>query len=436
MKQSGSAVMGVAALHSIAAGSYAGEDNTIKVALVGCGGRGTGAAVNALSTAGPTKLWAVADVFAERVEGACRSIASQFPEKFAAAPERRFVGLDAYRKAIDTIAGGADVVILATPPAFRPLHLEYAVERGTNVFMEKSFAVDAPGVRRVLAAGEAAKKKNLKIAGGLMWRHCLGREALMQRIHDGAIGDVILTRPYRMHGSVACGSKPVGMSELAHQIRNYSGFTWLNGSFFVDWLIHDIDVCCWAKNDWPVNAQGHGGRAARTAPDQMYDHYAVEYTFADGTKMLAQGRHIDQCYGVFSDFFHGSKGSAAIVDAVAPERPRIYKGHEQKRQNEVWHYEGELPNPYQREHDLLFAAIRDNRPYNEVERCAKTCLTAIMGRMAAESGQLVTFEQALASELVLAPQLENYAWDTSSAPVMPDARGQYPIPVPGKSKVM
>jgi predicted dehydrogenase len=435
LKQSGSAVAGVAVANVIAARSYAGEDNTIKIALVGCGGRGTGAAVNALSTAGPTKLWAMADVFPDRMEGSYKSLAAQFPEKVSVPPERRFAGLDAYKKAIDTLEK-SDVVILATPPAFRPIHLECAVERGRNVFMEKSFAVDAPGIRRVMAAGEVAARKNLKIAGGLMWRHCLGREALMQRIHDGAIGDVILSRTYRMHGAVGCGAKSPGTSEMAHQIRNYSCFTWLNGSFFVDWLIHDIDVCCWAKNAWPVNAQGHGGRSARTAPDQMYDHYAVEYTFADGMKMLAQGRHIDQCYGVFSDFFHGSKGSAAIFDAVAPERPRIYRSHEQKRQNEVWHYTGELPNPYQREHDLLFEAIRKDNLYNETERCAKTCLTAIMGRMAAETGQLVTWEQAMASLLVLAPGLEDYTWDTSSAPVMPNAQGQYPIPVPGKTKVM
>ena len=436
LKSSTAAIVGgaLAGSLSIARSAHAAGDDEIKIALIGCGGRGTGAAVNALNTAGPAKLWAVADVFPNRMEASLQSLSRQFPQRVDVPSERQFIGLNAYQQAIDALDAN-DVVILATPPAFRPIHLEYAVQKGRNVFMEKSFAVDAPGIRRVFAAGEVARQKNLKIAGGLMWRHDLGREALMQRLHDGAIGDLVLSQVYRMHGPVGFVPRGPGMSELAHQIRNYSCFTWLNGSFFVDWLIHDIDVCCWAKNAWPVTAQGHGGRQARMFPDQMYDHFAVEYTFADGTKMLAQGRHIDQCHNVFSDFFHGAKGSAAIFDAVVADRPRIYKNHVQVKENEVWRYDGPTPNPYQREHDLLFDAIRNNRTYNETERCAKTCLTAIMGRMAAESGQLITWEQALASNLQLAPGLERCNWD-SPAPVMPDENGRYPIPVPGQGKVL
>jgi predicted dehydrogenase len=426
---SGAALAGAALAGGLAARSYAGEQNTIKIALVGCGGRGTGAAANALSTKGPTRLWAMADFFASRLDSSLKNLAHQFAKQVEVPKERQFVGLDAYRKAIDCLDKG-DVVLLATPAAFRPIHLEYAVQKGVHVFMEKSFAVDGPGVRRVLRAGEAAKPKNLKIAGGLMWRHEKAREEVIRRIHDGAIGDIHTLRTYRMHGAVGLTPKPPGTSELAHQIRNYSCFTWLNAGFLVDWLIHNIDVCCWAKDAWPVTAQGMGGRQVRSVPDQMFDHYAVEYTFDDGTKLFAQARHIDNTYGIFADFAHGTKGSAVIMESLAAPKPRIYKSQKQTPENEVWRYTGPTPQEYQVEHDLLFEAIRQDKPYNETERCAKAVLAAILGRMAAYSGQLVTWEQALASNLELAPGLEKLTVD-SPAPVMPDAQGRYPIPMPG-----
>jgi len=410
----------------------ASENNTIKIALVGCGGRGTGAAANALSTKGPTCLWAMADVFEDRLGSSLDSLTRKFSGQVKVPAERRFVGLEGFQRAIDSMDRG-DVVILATPPAFRPVHLERAVERGLHVFMEKSFAVDAPGVRRVLKAGKRAAEKNLKIAGGLMWRHDPAREEVIRRIHDGAIGDIILLRTYRMHGPVGFKPKAPGMTELAHQISNYSNFTWLNGSFFVDWLIHNIDVCCWAKNAWPVSAQGQGGRQTRTEPDQMYDHYSVEYTFPDGTKLLAQGRHIARCYDIFSDFANGSRGSAVIMESLAAAKPRIYRNHLQIPQNEVWRYTGPEPDPYQVEFDLFFDAIRADAPYNETERCAQAVLVSIMGRMAAESGQLVTYDQAMASDLELAPGLENFRID-SPPPVKPDVQGHYPIAMPGLTR--
>jgi predicted dehydrogenase len=434
LKQSGSVLAGAALASAIGAPTYAAENNTIKIALIGCGGRGTGAALNALSTKGPTKLWALADAFANRVENSFKGLAQQFPKQVDTPPDRRFIGLDAYKKAIDCLDKG-DVVLLATPPAFRPIHFEYAVQKGINVFMEKSFAVDAPGVRRVLRAGQLAKAKNLKVAGGLMWRHDKARQEIIQRLHDGAIGDIILLRTYRMHGAVGLGTKPAGMSELAHQIANYNSFIWLGGSFFVDWLIHNIDVCCWAKNVLPITAQGHGGRQSRTEPDQMFDHYAVEYSFADGTRLLAQGRHINNCWDSFGDFAHGARGSAVIMESLSAPKPRLYKNHVQTTENEVWRYSGPEPNPYQVEHDLLFDAIRNDKPHNETERCAKAALVAIMGRMAAESGQMISWEQALASELELAPGLAQYTMD-SKPPVLPDAQGRYPVPIPGQTKVL
>jgi myo-inositol 2-dehydrogenase / D-chiro-inositol 1-dehydrogenase len=437
LKTSSTALAGAALAAPLAVPrpGYAAEDNTIKIALVGCGGRGTGAAANALSTKGPTKLVALADVFPERIEKTHKILSEKFAAQVDVPPERRFVGFDAFRKAIDVLGKG-DLVLLATPAAFRPIHLEYAVQKGVNVFMEKSFAVDAPGIRRVLRAGGAAQQKNLKVASGLMWRHDPPREEVIRRLHDGAIGDIILLRTYRMHGPVGFHPRQPGESELAHQLRNYSCFNWLNASFFVDWLIHNIDVCCWAKNAWPVSVQGQGARVARTDPDQMLDQYSVEYTFADGTKLFAQGRHVTGCWDIFSDFAQGAKGSALLMESLAAAKPRIFKGHAQTSENLVWRYQGPAVDPYQREHDLLFDAIRNDKPCNETERAAKACLVSIMGRMAAESGLVINHDEALASNLELAPGLDKIDSLDAPAPVLPDSAGKYPVPVPGRTKVL
>ena len=432
LKQTSSALAGLSLASGLAARSYAAEENTIKVALIGCGGRGTGAAANALATAGPTQLVAMADAFDYRLAGSLKNLSANFAGKVDVPPDRQFLGLDGYKKAIDLIAPGG-VAILATPPGFRPVHLEYAVAKGCNVFMEKSFAVDAPGIRRVLKAGEEAQKKNLKIAGGLMSRHYQPLEDAVARIHDGLIGEVITAWAYRVHGPVGYGARPEGVSELAHQIRNYSNFTWLNGSFLLDWLIHNLDVCCWVKNAWPVSAQGQGGRQVRSEPDQLFDHYAVEYSFADGTRLFAQGRHQANTWGFFGDIIHGAKGSAVLGEGITD--PKIYKGHRQTAENQVWTYQGAPCNHYQKEHDLLFAAIREDKPYNETERCAYAAMTGILGRMAAESGQEITWDQALASDLELAPGLDQYTLD-SAPPVKADEQGRYAVARPGITKVL
>lgn len=430
LKSSGKALAGAALTQAIAVNSYAAENNTIKVALVGCGGRGSGAAVNALSTAGPTKLWAMADVFENRLESSYQSLSKQFPDKVEVPPERRFTGFDGFKKAINSLDKG-DVVILATPPAFRPIHFEYAVQNDRNVFMEKSFAVDAPGIRRVLKAGELASQKNLKVAGGLMSRHYNALEAAVEQIHQGLIGEVITAWAYRMHGPVGLGSRGPNMTEVGHQIANYSCFTWLNGSFIVDWLIHNIDVCCWVKGAWPVSAQGMGGRQGRSENDQLFDHYFSEYSFPDGTRLAAQGRHQTGCYEFFGDIIQGTKGSAVLGEGIP--KPRIFKGHRQTEDKLIWSYQGQEKNAYQHEHDLLFDAIRNNKAYNETERCAKSCMTAIMGRMACECGKTVTWEDAMASELELAPGLETLTMD-SEPPVKKGDSGRYPVALPGRTK--
>ncbi|MBU4272746.1 MAG: gfo/Idh/MocA family oxidoreductase [Planctomycetes bacterium] len=432
LKTSGTALAGTTVLSAIAARAHAAEKNTIKLALIGCGGRGAGAALNALSTKGPTVLWAMADVFEDRLRSSLKSLAKHSAESVDVPEDRRYVGMDAYRKAIDSLDPGS-VVLLATPPAFRPIHLEYAVQKRMHVFMEKSFAVDAPGIRRVLKAGEEATKKNLKIVGGLMSRHYGPLEEAVRQIHDGAIGEVITCWAYREHAPVGFTPKSPGASELAHQIRNYSNFTWLNGSFLLDWLIHNIDVCCWVKDAWPVSAQGQGGRQVRKEPDQLFDHYAVEYTFADGTRLMAQGRHLAGCWGFFGDVIHGAKGSAILGEGQP--QPRIYKSHVQTPESLIWQHKGPRRSPYQVEHDRLFEAIRQDKPYNETERCAKAAMAGILGRMAAESGKLVTWDEALASNLELSPGLDHYTME-SDPPVMPDPQGRYPIAMPGETKVL
>lgn len=418
-----------------APGAYAAEDNTINIALVGCGGRGTGACGQALSTTGPTKLVAMADVFEHRLENSRKGLAEKFGANVDVPKDRQFLGFDAFKKAVDALKPGRDVVLLTTPPGFRHVHFEYAVSKGLNVFMEKSFGTDSPAARRIIAAGKIADQKNLKVAGGLMWRHCSGRQALVDKVRDGALGELVMIQADRMHGAIGMRPRTPEVNELGHQIRNYNSFTWCNGGFMLDWLIHDIDVCCWVKGALPVSAQGHGGRAQREVLDQNFDHFCVEYTFPDGTRLFAQGRHMDNVHNVYSCFFFGTKGSAALWEAVRPQKPEIFNGWQMTRGKAAWTYDGPLPNPYQVEHDRLFDAIRNNKPYNESERCAKACLVSIMGRMAAESGKLVTWDDTLKSEFQLAPGIENWTWD-SKPPIEPDKDGRYAIAVPGKSKVM
>ena len=283
------------------------EGNVIRVALVGCGGRGTGAAQNALSvTNGPIELVAMADVFENKLKGSYEALTGQSRKakelvgKVDVPPERRFIGFDAYKKALDCLRPG-DVAIFATPPAFRWVHFQYAIEKGINVFMEKPVTVDGPSSRKLLKLAEISEKKNLKVGVGLMCRHCDARQQLFDRIRAGEIGEIILMRAYRqagLTGSAACPPMPKDwkQSELLYQIDNFHAFLWASGGAFSDFLIHNIDECCWMKNAWPVKAEASGGRHYRMDDvDQNFDHYAVTYTCGDGTKLLLEGRTMPGC---------------------------------------------------------------------------------------------------------------------------------------------
>ncbi len=342
---------------------HAAEDNTIRVALVGCGGRGTGAAANALSTKqGPIKLVAMADVFENRLDDSYETLKKSHGSQVEVNDDHKFIGFDGYQKAMDCLKPG-DVVILTTPPAFRWVQFSYAIQKGINTFMEKPVTVDGPTTRKMLTLGEEAKKKSLKVGVGLMCRHCEARGELFSRIKDGQIGDLLMLRAYRQTGPVGSAltpPKPDGISELLYQIRKFHGFLWASGGCFSDFLIHNIDECCWMKDGWPVTAKGTGARTYRgDYVDQNFDTYSVEYTFGDGTKMFLEGRNIDGCQQEFASYVHGSKGSAVISsNSHSPARSRIYKGQKFSRNDVVWAFPQPEPNPYQVEWDDLIHAIR------------------------------------------------------------------------------
>ena len=411
---------------------YAAENSTIKLALVGCGGRGTGAVADAFSTTGgPVRLYAMADLFEHRLQGSLNNLTEGFKDKLDVPPERRFIGFGAYKKAIDCLSPG-DVVLLTTHAVFRPLHFEYAVAKGVNVFMEKSFAVDSPAVRRLLKAAEASEKKNLKVGVGFMWRHSSARQEVIRRIHDGVIGQVHTLRIYRVHGPVHCPPRPQNVNELIFQLQNPNSFTWVSSGFFIDWHCHNIDVACWAKGAWPVSAQGMGGRCYEQSGNQ-FDHYTVEYTFADGTKLFAFSRHMNGCWETYSDYAHGSKGSAVIMTSLGAPKPSIYKSHNMVAEELVWEYGLPDCNPYQAEWQVLLDAIRKDKPHNEARRATEANVAALMGRMATHTGQYITWDQALNSDFQFVKDVDNMTFDTP-APIHEGPNGIYPAPQPGLSK--
>ncbi len=440
---------------------HAAENNTIQLALVGCGGRGTGAAEDALSSKfGPTKLVAMADVFADRLSNSYNYLKKFEQDKKVDVPEdRRFIDFDAYKRAMDCLRPG-DVVILTTPPAFRWVHFGYAIQKGLNVFMEKPITVDAPSTRRMLKLGEEAKSKNLKVGVGLMCRHCHARQELYKRIRDGQIGEITLLRAYRQHGPVgffASGPKPNGMSELLYQVRRFHSFLWASGGCFSDFYIHHIDECCWMKDAWPVSARAAGGRHFRndsgsTDIDQNFDVYSVEYTFADGAKLWLEGRCMTGCEQEFASYAHGTKGSAIIsvvdhwpshartfssqncVFAGESRRRRRKSENDNKTQQDItWQCGQETANPYRVEWDDLLQAIREDKPYSEVERGAMASLVTAMGRKAAHTGQIVTLKAMLEDQHEFAPEVDRLKMD-SPAPLLASADGRYPVPEPGRKK--
>jgi myo-inositol 2-dehydrogenase/D-chiro-inositol 1-dehydrogenase len=447
LKTSGVAVAGgvLAGSLSYARNAHAAaNDDTIRIALIGCGGRGSGAAAQALSTKGNVKLVCMADAFQYKIDGAIRNISGEVKKgadgkdkegfdvssRIDVPKEMQFTGFDAYQKALS--ADNIDLVILATPPGFRPIHFEAAVKAGKNIFMEKPVATDANGVRKVLEATEESKKKNLKVGVGLQRRHQQGYIDTVKRIHDGAIGDIVATRVY-WNGTrpwkhtreevkrILGKDKP---TEMEYQMVNWYYFTWLCGDHIVEQHIHNIDVSNWVKNGHPVKANGMGGSQIPRDKDdgEIFDHHAVEFEYADGSRMFSQCRHQRGAWGSVSEAAVGTKGTVSL------------NGYDiRPTEGSAWKYRGPNPNPYQVEHDDLFAAIREGRDYNEAEAGAHSTMTAILGRMATYGGKEITWDNALASKISLQPT--EYGFEVTP-PVTPKEDGMYAQAVPGLSKIV
>jgi len=408
-------------------GAAASEE--LKIALVGCGGRGSGAAGQALSTfgQGPVKLVAMADVFEDRLKSSLSNLKSQHKDRVDVKEENQFIGFDAYKKAIAM----ADVVILATPPGFRPMMFEEAVNQGKNVFTEKPVATDAAGVARFLEAARKSKEKGLKVGVGLQRHHQKGYIETIQRLHDGAIGDIHTMRCY-WNGATpwlkkrADLEKQAGrkLTEMEYQMRNWYYFTWICGDHIVEQHIHNLDVINWVKGQKPpVKAQGMGGCEVRKGVDygEIFDHHAVEFTYEDGSRCYSYCRHIVNCWNSVSEAVVGTKGTCDVNSYII--RPTG---------GEAWRHDGKGDkDPYQQEHDDFFDAIRNNKEYNEAERGATSTATAILGRQATYSGVEVEMKKMLDGKKSIFPP--NLAWD-ADMPVKPGPDGMYPRAVPGQYK--
>jgi predicted dehydrogenase len=380
----------------------------------------------------------MADAFADRLEqshgllkngGKLRGSEVEAQSSKVDVPqERRFVGLEAYKQAIDAV----DVAILTGPPGFRPEQFEYAVQQGKHVFMEKPVATDGPGIRRVLAAAELAKSKGLKVGVGLQRHHEPKYLETIQRLRDGAVGDLRMLRCYWNGLTAKVPYDRAGLTELEYQVRNWYFFSWLSGDHNVEQHVHNLDVCNWIIGATPVSAAGVGGRQVRVGKDwgNIFDHHAVEYTYANGLKMFSVCRQIPGCEPLVGEFVVGSKGEADVGNAtITVDGQEAWKFPRPRVSSRERFSAGQ--NPYQLEHDALFAAIRSDKPHNEVQAGAEATMTAILGRMATYTGRTVTWEEGINSQTVLGPT--GRTWDAEPS-TKPDVAGLYPLPIPGVIK--
>ena len=407
---------------SISRSAHAAGDDQLKVALIGCGGRGNGAAGNLLGSCQNVKLVATADAFQDKAEGAAKGLKAKFGDKVDVPPERIFWDFDNYKKAIDC---GVDMVILATSPGFRPIHYKAAIEAGKHVFMEKPCCVDAPGFRSLLETNKLADEKGLKVGVGLQRHHQLPYIETIKRIKDGALGDLQFLRAYWNGGGVWVRDRKPEQTEMEYQMRNWYYFVWLCGDHICEQHVHNLDVCNWIKGDHPVEANGMGGRQVRNGKNfhndvgTIYDHHFIEYTYADGAKMFSQCRHIVNCWNNVSEAAHGAKGTSNCAGRIDGENQ--------------WQFSGGGQSPYDQEHIDLVKAIRSGETYNEGHYGATSSFTAVLGRMATYSGQVVKWDEAVEKGPCEMP--ETFAWD-AKPPVVPDENGSYEhaVPMPGVYK--
>ncbi|MEK9772784.1 MAG: Gfo/Idh/MocA family oxidoreductase [Opitutae bacterium] len=404
----------------------------IRFALIGCGGRGKGAAAQVMNSPHKTECVALADAFMDTAKGAQNYLKNVGHEdKLKVTDDSIFAGLDAYKKVMEM--DNVDLVLLTTSPGFRPLHFEHAVKKGKHVFMEKPVATDGAGVRRVLAANEEAKQKGLMVAVGLQRHHETNYIETVKRIQDGAIGELNYARVFWNSGGVWTKKRTSSQNELEYQVRNWFYFNWLCGDHIVEQHIHNTDIINWIKGSYPIKANGHGGRQVRGNPandpdwkdhGEIYDHHFVEFEYADGFRMYSQCRHISNCWQNVSEHINGSEGYSAI------SRHQIFP-----KSGDPWRYPGQKVGGHQQEQLNMIDALAKGEIYNEGDYGAKSTMTNILGRCATYSGKEVSWDQALTSKIDLCPNIDSLTWE-SEAPVQPNAAGGYDAPVPGKSRVV
>ncbi len=435
LSRSASATAGLAGSLAIARFAHGAGSDELRIGLVGCGGRGTGAANDALQSNGPIRLIAMADVFEDRLQRSLKSLETveEIRDRISVPEENRFIGFDAYQKLLAT---NIDIVLLTTPPAFRPLHYAAAIAAGKHVFMEKPCCLDGPGYRLLMETNKLADDKNLKVVVGLQRRHQASYVEGINRIHDGEVGDIILIRTYfnMPAGGPNYDRRPEGMTEMEWQIRRWNMFTWLSGDHIVEQAVHEIDIANWMKKDEPpVKANGLGGRQVRIGcgNGQIFDHHFVEYVYADGSRHFAQAKQQPGGWSHVSDNVHGTRGMLTVGSGpYGMGGSADYSGGEGRANRRRG-----MVSPYRQEHQDLVDAIRNGVPLNDGYHGAKSSMTAALGRMVTYSGEEITWEQATQSDLALAPGLEQYTLK-SMPPVVPDTDGNYPIAVPGQTKVV
>jgi len=424
LKSTSAAAAGAALSSTVAKTAHAAGSDLIRFVVIGCGGRGSGAAANIMNTGGNVKLVAVADAFAHKAASSIRGLSAKYKDMVDVPEDHVFTGLDGYKQAIDV---DCDLVVIATPPAFKPQQFEYAVNKGRHIFMEKPVASDTAGVRRVLNSVEESKKKNLMVGVGLQRRHEPRYIETIKRIHDGAIGDVIATRVYWNGGGIWYRNKEENQTEMEFQCNNWYHFNWLSGDQICEQHIHNLDVGCWVHQAYPIECNGMGGHAQRMNGDgsmsQIFDHTACEFVFADGSRMFSQGRHLKGGWSHVGEFAHGTKGSSDPSGMIQGANP--------------WQFSGPGKNPkgnangHQLEQDNLIAALGRGEVYNEGEYGALSTFTAILGREACYSGKVVKWDELMARGRDLAPGIDDYTLQ-STPPVVRGDDGKYPVPVPGE----
>ncbi|HSJ66406.1 MAG TPA: Gfo/Idh/MocA family oxidoreductase [Anditalea sp.] len=408
-------------------GAYAAGSDEIKLAVIGCGGRGTGAVFQALETGHNIRLVAMADAFRDRIDKSYEPMLNKYgKDKIDVPDERKFVGFEGYKEAIKL----ADVVILAAPPGFRPDHFEESVKQGKQIFMEKPVATDAMGIRRVLASAEEAKRKKLNVVVGLQRHYQDNYKETIKRVNDGAIGDIVGGQVYWNDGGVWVNARQEGQTEMEYQMRNWYYFNWLCGDHITEQHVHNIDIANWVKGGYPVKAEGTGGRMVRTGKDhgEIFDHHSITFTYDDGTTIFSECRHFPGAHNRVDESFQGTNGRVYLSagnHGIITDR---------KGNNLYNHNRDKNPNPYQVEHDELFDAIvKGEYRYADAENAAKSTMTSIMGRYATYSGKPVSWDEALNSNVNLMP--EKLAWDAMPK-VLPNEDGYYPYAIPGKTKVI